>query len=82
MPYILQERRTALETGAPISSSGELNYLITTFLIRYWQNSPQNYAAINDVSGACTEALAEFRRRIVVDYENEKVKQNGDVYHV
>lgn len=59
---------------------GELNYQITLLLIQYWQNGPRSYQAINDISGACTEALAEFRRRIVVGYEKNKIIDNGDVY--
>jgi hypothetical protein len=40
----------------------------------------QSYQTFNDISGAMTEALAEFRRRIIVPYEDRKIKENGDVY--
>lgn len=80
MPYTRVEDRALLAAGQPIKTAGNLNYLITQLLIRYWRNSSQNYQAINDISGAATEALAEFRRRIIVPYELEKLQQNGDVY--
>jgi hypothetical protein len=53
---------------------------VTLLLKSYWTHSAKNYAAINDISGAMTEALAEFRRRVVVDYEDEKIKINGDIW--
>ncbi len=35
---------------------------------------------LNDISGAATEALAEFRRRVICAYEASMIVQNGDVY--
>ena len=84
MPYITQERRAALAhtlTPKPDTpkNAGELNYVITMLLLQYWREHGR-YQAINDISGACTEALAEFRRRIVPKYEDQKIRENGDVY--
>jgi hypothetical protein len=84
MPYITQQRRNALAstlTPKPdtAKNAGELNYAITLLLIQYWQEHGR-YQAINDISGACTEALAEFRRRVVGKYEDTKITENGDVY--
>ena len=85
MPYVTKERRDALtRTLLPLpdtaKTAGELNYMITTLLIKYWEEHGHIYKTINDISGACTEALAEFRRRIVGKYEDQKIKENGDVY--
>jgi hypothetical protein len=80
MPYISQERRKVLDAIPVATTPGELNYVLTMSLLDYWKTRPQNYQTINDISGAATEALAEFRRRIVVDYENEKCNANGDLY--
>jgi hypothetical protein len=80
MPYITKEAKEHLEAGKPILNPGNLNYLITMLLIRYWRNSPQNYQAINDVVGAVEGAKLEFVRRIVNPYENTKIKANSDVY--
>lgn len=86
MPYVKQERRDAMahtlepKPDTP-KNAGELNYAITMLLIQYWrQPGAANYQRINDISGACTEALAEFRRRIVGKYEDIKIAENGDVY--
>ena len=82
MPYINQKRRDALKGSGRPETPGELNYAITMLLVEYWYNPalPGNYTRINDISGACTEALAEFRRRVVGKYEDQKIAENGDVY--
>lgn len=80
MPYITQAEREELAQNQPILTPGRLNYLLTALLIRFWQNSPRNYQAINNIIGAIEGAKLEFYRRIAVPYENEKIKINGDVY--
>jgi len=80
MPYIKVGRRAALAADAKIEGPGELNYLLTNLLKRYWVNSAQNYQVLNDIVGALEGAKAEFQRRIVVPYEIEKKEENGDVY--
>ena len=80
MPYIPQKRRDNIIIGLDTpKNAGELNYAITLLLIQYWQEHGR-YQAINDISGACTEALAEFRRRVVEKYEDQKIKESGDIY--
>ena len=39
-----------------------------------------SYATINDIIGALEGAKMEFYRRVVAPYEDEKIKENGDVY--
>ncbi len=80
IPYIKAIQKEALEAGASITGPGELNYLVTRLLRRYWKNSPQNYQAINDIVGAVEGAKQEFIRRIVNPYEDKKIQENGDVY--
>jgi hypothetical protein len=80
MPYISQERRKVLDTIPVATTTGELNYVLTMSLIDYWKTRPQNYQTINDIIGALECAKLEFTRRIVVDYENQKALENGDVY--
>lgn len=60
-------------------TSGELNYLFTMLIKEYLRNGV-NYQKINDVIGALEGAKLEFYRRVVAPYEDEKIKQNGDVY--
>ena len=40
-----------------------------------------NYQTCNDVMGALEGAKAEFYRRVVGPYEDQKIEENGDVYY-
>ena len=80
MPYIRPALRPGLDAGAVAFSPGELNYLLTKAIDRYWQTHPRNYQTINDIVGALEGAKTEFQWRIVRDYEDRKIAQNGDVY--
>ena len=80
MPYVTVERRAALAEGEPIQGPGDLNYLITLLLKKYWVNSARRYQDINDILGALEGAKAEFYRRVAVPYEEQKIQQNGEVW--
>jgi hypothetical protein len=90
MPYIKTDKRnkitpvvhgpnTRVESQF-IDCSGDLNYAFTILAIDYIKRKGLNYQNINDVSGAFTEAQAEFRRRVTADYEQNKIEESGDVY--
>jgi hypothetical protein len=62
--------------------SGELNYILfrlAKVLCTPEVGGARNYARMSMVSGALSEAQAEFRRRILAPYEDEKIKTAGDV---
>ncbi len=82
MPYINQERRDDFECEDPDfpGVSGELNFVLTKIIKEYWDLHGPAYQTINDIVGALEGAKLEFYRRIAVPYEDEKIKQNGDVY--
>jgi hypothetical protein len=82
MPYISQDRRADLTPIAKkyADNSGDLNYQITYLLLEYMKGNGKSYKTINDVVGALACASAEFYRRIAVDYEKQKINDNGDVY--
>lgn len=80
MPYIKQEDREYIADGGAPQTAGELNYVITKVILSYWRNGLQNYQGINDIVGALEGAKAEFQRRIVSQYEDHKIEENGDVY--
>jgi hypothetical protein len=80
MPYVPQKRRNALREEGKANDAGELNYQITRLLVNYTQLHGMKYKTFNDISGACTEALAEYRRKVVAPYEDAKCEENGDVY--
>ena len=92
MPYVKQVRRDAIlekcltDEGfdriinlKEIKTAGELNYAITEMLIAFSKQG-SGYQSINDVVGALEGAKLEFYRRVAVPYEDEKIKENGDVY--
>lgn len=95
MPYINPEARGELDSFTlPImETAGKLNFMLTrvcqTYLLNHeswngggdprtkWTNTYQDY---NDILGALEACKLEFYRRLVVPYEDEKIRQNGDVY--
>ena len=79
MPYIKQQDKDALR-HRPAETPGELNYSITTIAQAYIHTHGLSYKNINDVLGALEGAKLEFYRRIAAPYEDEKMKENGDVY--
>ena len=85
LPYIKPEERLRLQPvtnlfeNVEIKSTGELNYLITLLVHRYLNQMPENYQSYNDAVGALEAAKLELYRRHIVEYENLKISQNGDV---
>jgi hypothetical protein len=82
MPYIKAEDRpqfdTALSAVKP-ESAGELNYVITRILWRWYAKQP-GYLNICIVIGTLVCAALEFYRRVAAPYENVKLATAGDVY--
>lgn len=82
MPYIKQERRSALNaivdlmTEAGVMADGGLNYILFRFC-KY--HVPPSYNNYKNFIGELNEAAAEIRRRLLAPYEDEKIKENGDV---
>jgi len=79
MPYIKEEVRNRIDWGEFPVGPGELNYLITR-IIREYYDLNEGYQGINDIIGALEGAKLEFYRRQVAKYEDQKIKENGDVY--
>ena len=87
MPYIrvadrirLLKSFTIKESDAKELTSGELNFLITTLLIKHLGSWDYNYEDLNRVIGVLEAVKSEFYRRTVTPYEDEKIKENTDVY--
>ena len=80
MPYITQDRRQALTPLFYPMSAGELNFAITSLVLRYLEQRGSRYEVYNEIVGVLECAKLEFYRRAVITYENEKMQQNGDVY--
>jgi hypothetical protein len=82
MPYIKQERRDAIASGDAPQDAGELNFALTTIVDKYLQNKGNlRYAHINEVVGALECAKLELYRRVAAPYEDQKMKESGDVYY-
>lgn len=77
MPYIPKSERTLASINP--QNAGQLNYAITVLINNYWKER-KRYQAVNDIIGALEGAKLEFYRRIVSNYENNKIIDNGDVY--
>lgn len=79
MPYIKDrgpidrrlERLMALNL-----SEGDLNYIFTRLLLN---TKPSCYADHNRNMGVLESCKHEYYRRHVAPYEDEKIKENGDV---
>lgn len=94
MPYIPKEKRkkydTLIDELASILNtrkdndeiSGEMNYILfrlARLLCDGESGGKRGYARMAVVSSAFSEAQAEFRRRVMVPYEDEKIGLAGDV---
>lgn len=88
MPYIPSHRREALTAGKILqlptepARPGELNFLITKMCLRYLRGGlePHTYTDLNTIIGVLECVKLEFYRRVVICYEDEKIKEHGDVY--
>ena len=93
MPYINQDRREQIfkkkihDTYVShqievdnVTTAGELNYAVTELIKAFYFNGKPGYERINAIVGALEGAKLEFYRRIATQYEEEKIKENGDVY--
>lgn len=79
MPYITPEQRQKLDKDPMPEDAGELNYLITRQLLSYLEKKGKRYATINEIMGVLSCVSQEFYRRWAAPYEDEKIRENGDV---
>lgn len=94
MPYIKRDKRAKydpiiegladiLNTRADNDEiSGELNYILfrlAKLLTDQESGGRRSYSRMAVVVSAMSEAQAEFRRRRMAPYEDEKIRENGDV---
>jgi len=87
MPYIKKEYRPDLDKlinplithlkNVPVESQdGQMNYIITRLLKGVYG---KRYFDLNRAIGVLSCVMLEFYRRVVGPYEDEKIKENGDV---
>lgn len=87
MPYIDKEARERVEYTDPKAvlsdapdNPGELNFVLTNEVLNYLNTHGLSYQTCNDIVGALGNCKDEFRRRVQHPYEDQKIKENGDVY--
>ena len=85
MPYIPQQRREDLfpEFGAAIPRTpGELNFVLADTIKFYLERKDgrPSYANYNEVIGVLEALKLEIYRRLVAPYEDQKIRENGDVF--
>ncbi len=87
MPYIKEERKEEIKQAIDFIkldalelTTGDINYIITTLLIRFTRTVKINYNKINSAMGILLCSAMEFYLREAVPYEIKKRKENGDVF--
>ena len=93
MPYIKQSDRqiydhsitrlanilaTVDEDGPNLT--GELNYVISKLLAEILKIRGKSYGRMSALRAALDDASMEFYRRVMANYEDLKIEENGDVY--
>ena len=87
MPYIKRDRRIQLDglvknlsvqtlNRRKEPADGELNYILFALCKKYVKPSYKNYKSF---IGELEECVTEIRRRILAPYEEEKIKESGDI---
>lgn len=82
MPYVSKDRRRHLDRKLEnffISDVGSMNYVLTKLINNYCHINNLSYRTINDIIGVLECVKQEFYRRVAVEFENKKVKENGDI---
>lgn len=84
MPYIKKDDRFKFdsfleEIAKEITTEGEMNYCFFKIIQQYVKKVGKNYKNLAMCISALENCKLEVYRRIVGPYEDEKIKENGDV---
>ena len=85
MPYIPEEDRHDMThyinlLSIQIITPGELNYVVSRLLHKAVESDSRNYENMSRYRAALLDAAEEYYRRVMAPYEDEKRRENGDVY--
>ena len=86
MPYITKQEKAELKPlldQIKLASAGTLTYAVSILMINYLKNTSPHmltFSALNACIGAVERATDEFKRRILDPYEQQKIRDNGDIY--
>lgn len=86
MPYIDRDMRPSVVSadamvGINPQTSGELAYALTVIIMKYLNSSDMKFKDYNEVMGVLECVKHELYRRVISEYEQHKLSENGDVYH-
>lgn len=82
MPYIKQEDRKVMDLvvkvmkEADVRANGDLNYVLFAFCKKHVD---LNYNSLKNYIGELRQCATEIERKILANYEEEKIIENGDV---
>lgn len=80
MPYISQDKRSALEFEGELPiTPGDLNYAITSLVHRYITAKGKSYGTLNEAMGVVECVKQELYRTVAAPYEDDKRDENGPV---
>lgn len=78
LPYINPTRREELDWFPNPETDGELNFVITSMVLKYLGANPR-YDDYNAAIGALECAKLELYRKSISQYEDLAIKRNGDL---
>ena len=79
MPYCKQAAKDAIDRGAPPQDAGELTYKFYRTALDYLKGRKRCYLNFAIVLGCLLCTILELYRCKAAPYEDEKIKENGDV---
>ena len=84
MPYIKDEEKKKFTKFIDnlvtyINSKGDLNYVICELVGQYIIETGVSYTKMSEKIDAVHDAETELRRRLLNNYEDQKIIDNGDV---
>ena len=84
MPYITPDRRAVFdqalhELALEVQNQGELNYCIYKLSRLITHRMGKSYSNLSMCSSAMEHAKLEWYRKVLAPYEDEKIRENGDI---
>ena len=84
MPYIDKDARPKYHDAIKdlvneVETSGELNHVITKLCHGVLTKNGNRYQYYNAIVGVLECVKLEFYRRRLAEYENDKIKEHGDL---
>ena len=80
MPYIRKSQREYIRTTLEMEKPGDLTFSFTETCRLYLERHGESYRTYNDILGSLECTKLELYRRKIAQYEDKKIKQNGDIW--